>query len=96
MRCPKCGGKTSCVDSRWVQESWRQRRRHQCGGCGNRFTTFEVCDGANAGLITARDRIALRATAVELRRRADALDHMGRGVEICLDDDRPREGEDAA
>lgn len=93
MRCPMCGGKCACRDSRWVQETWRQRRRHVCRVCGNRFTTFEVCDGQHGGLITAKERVQLRATAAELRRRADALERIGRGVEIAgVEDNLGEEG----
>jgi len=45
MLCPFCGaGDTRVVDSRVVAEEAQVRRRRECGGCGGRFTTFEVAE----------------------------------------------------
>lgn len=42
MNCPKCGGKTSVIDSRPSAEGSVIRRRRSCDACQDRFTTFEV------------------------------------------------------
>ena len=40
MHCPYCGSEsTSVVDTREAGDAVRRRR--ECGGCGNRFTTYE-------------------------------------------------------
>ena len=45
MKCPFCGGFDSkVVDSRPTEDGERIRRRRECIGCGNRFTTFEVVE----------------------------------------------------
>ncbi|RJQ11592.1 MAG: transcriptional repressor NrdR [Bacillota bacterium] len=42
MRCPACGRPDSRVlDSRPAQDQRIIRRRRECEGCGNRFTTYE-------------------------------------------------------
>jgi transcriptional repressor NrdR len=42
MRCPKCGGQDDkVIDSRTSREGSTIRRRRECLGCGNRFTTYE-------------------------------------------------------
>lgn len=42
MKCPYCGHLESRVlDSRTVQEGTVIRRRRECGGCANRFTSLE-------------------------------------------------------
>jgi transcriptional repressor NrdR len=42
MRCPKCGGQDDkVVDSRASREGATIRRRRECTGCGQRFTTYE-------------------------------------------------------
>ncbi|MBR2625601.1 MAG: transcriptional repressor NrdR [Lentisphaeria bacterium] len=42
MRCPKCGcSDDKVIDSRSVKEGFGVRRRRECLGCGNRFTTLE-------------------------------------------------------
>ncbi len=42
MRCPKCGRlDDKVIDSRASREGASVRRRRQCLGCGNRFTTYE-------------------------------------------------------
>ncbi len=43
MRCPSCGFEEDrVVDSRPVREGRGVRRRRECSGCGNRFTTYET------------------------------------------------------
>lgn len=47
MRCPYCrADDTKVVDSRDAQDGQAIRRRRQCNGCGERFTTFERVEGA--------------------------------------------------
>ena len=42
MRCPSCGATDDkVVDSREVELGAAVRRRRECAGCGQRFTTFE-------------------------------------------------------
>lgn len=42
MHCPFCHAKeTRVIDSRLVGEGTQVRRRRECGGCGERFTTYE-------------------------------------------------------
>jgi len=42
MRCPKCGCEDDkVIDSRASREGATIRRRRQCIGCGQRFTTYE-------------------------------------------------------
>ena len=46
MRCPYCrGDDTKVVDSRDAQDGQAIRRRRECGGCKQRFTTFERVEG---------------------------------------------------
>ncbi len=40
FRCPACGGRSFCKDSR--KNTHGVRRRRQCRDCGQRFTTMEV------------------------------------------------------
>lgn len=42
MRCPRCGvDEDHVVDSRSARDGRAVRRRRECLGCGERFTTFE-------------------------------------------------------
>ena len=42
MRCPACGhADDKVVDSRLTNDSYAIRRRRECLGCGNRFSTYE-------------------------------------------------------
>lgn len=50
MRCRKCGGDTLVVDSRYVRNEDRTRRRHECVECKYRFTTYEITEIALADL----------------------------------------------
>ncbi len=43
MKCEKCGGKTSVVDSHPIQNN-QIRRRRKCLSCDFRFNTFELTD----------------------------------------------------
>jgi len=45
MHCPFCGANdTRVTDSRLVAEGDQVRRRRQCAGCGERFTTYETAE----------------------------------------------------
>jgi transcriptional repressor NrdR len=45
MHCPFCGAdETRVVDSRLVANGDQVRRRRECVGCRERFTTFEVAE----------------------------------------------------
>lgn len=45
MHCPFCGAPdTKVIDSRLAGEGESVRRRRQCQGCGERFTTFETAE----------------------------------------------------
>ena len=45
MRCPACGvDDDKVVDSRAAEEGAAIRRRRECLGCGQRFTTYERVD----------------------------------------------------
>ncbi|KFI22308.1 transcriptional regulator NrdR [Nitrosococcus oceani] len=45
MHCPFCGaGDTKVTDSRLANEGEAIRRRRECQGCGERFTTYEAAD----------------------------------------------------
>lgn len=45
MHCPFCSeNDTKVIDSRLVADGHQVRRRRQCLGCGERFTTFESAE----------------------------------------------------
>lgn len=45
MRCPFCGEQeTRVVDSRLAADGYQVRRRRECAGCGERYTTFESAE----------------------------------------------------
>jgi transcriptional repressor NrdR len=45
MRCPFCGAHdTRVLDSRLANDGDQVRRRRECAGCKERFTTFEVAE----------------------------------------------------
>jgi transcriptional repressor NrdR len=45
MYCPFCNaGDTKVIDSRLMRESNQTRRRRQCPGCKERFTTYETAE----------------------------------------------------
>ena len=45
MHCPFCGhDDTRVMDSRLAAEGQQVRRRRECTGCGERFTTFETAE----------------------------------------------------
>lgn len=45
MRCPFCAAQdTKVIDSRLASEGAQVRRRRECEGCGERFTTYETAE----------------------------------------------------
>ncbi len=47
MRCPKCQIlEDKVIDSRTARDGSAIRRRRECLGCGNRYTTYEVIEQA--------------------------------------------------
>jgi transcriptional repressor NrdR len=45
MHCPFCSEiETKVIDSRLVGEGKQVRRRRECIGCGERFTTYEIAE----------------------------------------------------
>jgi transcriptional repressor NrdR len=53
MRCPKCGNQDDkVIDSRASKEGSTIRRRRECLGCGNRFTTYEEIE--HEGLVIVK------------------------------------------
>ena len=46
MRCPKCGGDTKVLETRWMpvmfQKAGYNRRRRECKECGLRIKTEEI------------------------------------------------------
>src|SRR5688572_29597387 len=57
MRCPFCGHDDSQVkDSRPTEDGAAIRRRRQCEGCGERFTTFERVQLRELYVIKSQDR----------------------------------------
>jgi transcriptional repressor NrdR len=57
MRCPQCGAReTRVVDSRDLDESATIRRRRECSGCSNRFTTYERVETARL-VVVKRDAV---------------------------------------
>ena len=52
MRCPKCGSlEDKVIDSRVSKDGASIRRRRECIGCENRFTTYEEIERADIRVI---------------------------------------------
>ena len=52
MRCPNCGHlEDRVIDSRSTKEGRAIRRRRECIGCGNRFTTYEYVENASVAVV---------------------------------------------
>ncbi|HEU0023022.1 MAG TPA: transcriptional regulator NrdR [Thermoleophilaceae bacterium] len=52
MLCPFCSFEsTRVVDSRLAEPGDAVRRRRECAGCGNRFTTYERAEGPVVGVL---------------------------------------------
>jgi len=57
MRCPKCGRQVDkVIDSRASREGATIRRRRECLGCGNRFTTYEEVERGGLVVLKRDDR----------------------------------------
>jgi transcriptional repressor NrdR len=41
MDCPRCSARTRVLESRRVEDGAALRRRRECTGCGQRFTSYE-------------------------------------------------------
>ncbi|HKF79624.1 MAG TPA: transcriptional regulator NrdR [Thermoleophilaceae bacterium] len=68
MRCPFCSSdSTRVVDSRLTEPRDAVRRRRECAGCGNRFTTYERAEEAPVTVIK-RDRSRQRFDRQKLLR----------------------------
>lgn len=58
MHCPYCSAvDTKVTDSRLAAEGAQVRRRRQCLECGERFTTFEICEVVMPRIIKTNGRI---------------------------------------
>ncbi|HHJ14248.1 MAG TPA: transcriptional regulator NrdR [Gammaproteobacteria bacterium] len=98
MRCPYCGhDDTRVIDSRLASEGMQVRRRRECTGCGERFTTYEAAelvmpriiktDGSREPfneekLLTGVLR-ALEKRPVNTERVDAAVDHIKRRAQSC-------------
>jgi len=52
MRCPTCGHlEDRVIDSRSTKEGRAIRRRRECIGCGNRYTTYEYVENASVVVV---------------------------------------------
>jgi transcriptional repressor NrdR len=52
MRCPSCGHlEDRVIDSRSTKEGRAIRRRRECIGCGNRYTTYEYVENASVVVV---------------------------------------------
>ncbi|OOS07403.1 transcriptional repressor NrdR [Moraxella cuniculi DSM 21768] len=58
MHCPFCNtDDTKVTDSRLAAAGAQVRRRRQCVACGERFTTFEICEIVMPRIIKSSGRI---------------------------------------
>ena len=55
MFCPKCHGKMSCKQTRYISRENTNRRRYHCESCGHRATTKEAMIFSDSGAI--KDRV---------------------------------------
>lgn len=56
MRCPKCNYEDSrVIETRSVENGGVIRRRRECPGCGNRFTTYERVERNKVLLVVKKD-----------------------------------------
>jgi transcriptional repressor NrdR len=52
MRCPNCGHlEDRVIDSRSTREGRAIRRRRECIGCGQRYTTYEYVENASVVVV---------------------------------------------
>lgn len=57
MRCPKCNhDEDRVLETRVVQEGAQIRRRRECAGCGERFTTKEYVELSSFQVVKKDDR----------------------------------------
>ena len=57
MKCPYCGNEENkVVDSRPVQEGRAVRRRRECLGCNERFTTYEYIEAVSLTVVKSDER----------------------------------------
>lgn len=101
MRCPSCGeDRDRVVDSRPSQDNEVVRRRRECQGCGDRFTTFERIElpelvvRKRSGAVVNFDRSKVRegvARAGKGRIEQDEIEHAVAAVESGLRDHGSRE-----
>ncbi|MEJ2060422.1 MAG: transcriptional regulator NrdR [Gammaproteobacteria bacterium] len=93
MRCPFCSHPdTRVIDSRLASDGDQVRRRRECEGCGERFTTYEAAE-LNLPRVVKRDGTrepfkedklragmlhALEKRAVETERVEEAITHIKR------------------
>lgn len=57
MRCPRCGHEEDkVVDSRPYQDGRAIRRRRECLGCAERFTTFEYVEQGTITVVKSDSR----------------------------------------
>nr|WP_315201117.1 transcriptional regulator NrdR [uncultured Albidiferax sp.] len=93
MKCPFCGhGETQVVETRESDDGDLVRRRRRCGGCEQRFTTYERAevampmvvkkDGSRADFdrkkLHASMRLALRKRPVGIEQVDAAMDRIER------------------
>jgi len=89
MKCPFCGhGETQVVETRESDDGDLVRRRRRCGGCEQRFTTYERAEVAMPSVVkkdgsrTDFDRSKLQASMrLALRKRPVGIEQ----VEAALD-----------
>jgi ribosomal protein S27AE len=55
MKCPKCKGHGTVIDSRHNAENVRRRR--QCDKCGYRYTTYEITEEAATIMANVQRRL---------------------------------------
>lgn len=101
MRCPSCGeDRDRVVDSRPSQDNEVVRRRRECQGCGDRFTTFERVElpelvvRKRSGAVVNFDRGKVRegiARAGKGRIEQDEIEHAVAAVESGLRDHGTKE-----
>lgn len=101
MRCPSCGeDRDRVVDSRPSRDNEVVRRRRECQGCGDRFTTFERVElpelvvRKRSGAVVNFDRSKVRegiARAGKGRIEQDEIEHAVAAVESGLRDHGSKE-----
>lgn len=92
MKCPYCHGSSHVVDTREVAMAIRRRR--ECDGCRQRFTTYERVAAANIQVVKAdgrredfdRDKLVhgLRLACVKRPISADTVEALAGDIETQL------------